>query len=89
MVEPEIDLLLHGPERGDGVVSLIWRSDVDPDDADALARAMHTCLDGETSGALVSAGTTRLQQIEQRRKDAEAALLARLRQFEAKRSCWA
>ena len=62
---------------------------VDPDDADALARAMHTCLDGETSGALVSAGTTRLQQIEQRRKDAEAALLARLRQFEAKRSCWA
>jgi glycosyltransferase involved in cell wall biosynthesis len=61
---------------------------VDPDDADALAGAMHACLEDETCDALVRAGAMRLQQIEQQRRDAEAALLMRLRQFEAKRNCW-
>lgn len=61
---------------------------VDPDDADALARAMHACLDDATCGTLASVGAARLRQIEQQRKDAETVLLARLRQFEARRSCW-
>ena len=61
---------------------------VDPDDADALARAMQACSDDETCATLVNAGAARLLQIEQQRKEAEAELLARLRQFEAKRSCW-
>ena len=62
---------------------------VDPDDADALAQAMHACLDEEACGALVSAGTARLRQIERRRKNAETELRARLRKFEARRTCWA
>ena len=34
-VEPDIDLLLHGPGRAPGAVSVIWRRDVAPDDSDA------------------------------------------------------
>jgi glycosyltransferase involved in cell wall biosynthesis len=61
---------------------------VDPDDASGLAHAMRACEDAETCDRLVKAGTLRLQQIEQQRKEAEVALLARLRQFEARRACW-
>lgn len=62
---------------------------VDPDDTQRLARAMQACTDAKICAALVEAGKKRLQEIEQDRKDAEAALLTRLRQFEARRSCWA
>jgi len=61
---------------------------VNPDDASALADAMHACTDADTRANLVRSGTLRLRQIEQQREEAEAALLERLRQFEAKRSCW-
>lgn len=61
---------------------------VDPDDANALAQAMHACTDAGTRANLVRSGTLRLRQIEQQRKEAESALLERLRQFEARRSCW-
>jgi glycosyltransferase involved in cell wall biosynthesis len=61
---------------------------VDPDDANALAQAMRACTDPATSARLVAAGTLRLRQVEQQRKEAESALLARLRQFEARRACW-
>ena len=33
-VEPDIDLLLHGPGRAPGDVSVVWRRDVDPEDAE-------------------------------------------------------
>jgi glycosyltransferase involved in cell wall biosynthesis len=61
---------------------------VDPDDAVALAAAMRACSDPFTCAWLVEAGTLRLREVENRRKEAEAALLARLRQFEARRACW-
>ena len=32
-VEPDLDLLLHGPDRMPGDVSIIWRQDVDAEDA--------------------------------------------------------
>ncbi|MCB1739525.1 MAG: hypothetical protein KDK91_04095, partial [Gammaproteobacteria bacterium] len=34
-VEPDIDLLLHGPGRASGAVSVVWRRDVDADDVEA------------------------------------------------------
>ena len=61
---------------------------VDPDDAEELARAMQACAAEETCAALVRAGALRLRQLEMQRKEAESALLARLREFEARRSCW-
>jgi glycosyltransferase involved in cell wall biosynthesis len=61
---------------------------VNPDDADALAEAMRACTDAGTRANLVRSGTLRLRHIEQQRKEAESALLERLRQFEARRSCW-
>jgi glycosyltransferase involved in cell wall biosynthesis len=61
---------------------------VNPDDADELAEAMRTCTDAGIRASVVRAGTLRLRQIEQQRKEAESALLERLRQFEARRSCW-
>ena len=71
-----------GEQAGDAALT------VDPDDPDALAQAMLACGNPETCTRLVRAGTLRLQHVEQQRKDAEAALLARLRQFEARRACW-
>lgn len=61
---------------------------VNPDDANELAEAMRACTDAGTRADLVRSGTLRLRQIEQHRKEAESALLERLRQFEARRSCW-
>lgn len=61
---------------------------VDPDDAEALAQAMQDCANEETCAALVKAGAARLQHVAQQRIAAETALLARLREFEARRSCW-
>jgi glycosyltransferase involved in cell wall biosynthesis len=61
---------------------------VDPDDARSLAAAMASCGDSATCARLVEAGRRRLQELERQRKEAEAALLARLRQFEAMRACW-
>jgi glycosyltransferase involved in cell wall biosynthesis len=61
---------------------------VDADDARALANAMRACTDATTCARLVEAGTLRLQEIEEQRKAAEEALLARLRRFEARRACW-
>jgi hypothetical protein len=49
---------------------------------------MLACADAQTCARLVKAGALRLQQIEQQRGDAEATLLSRLRQFEARRACW-
>lgn len=61
---------------------------VDPDDAEALAAAMRACADQATCERLVAAGALRLRETESRRKEAEAELLARLNQFEARRACW-
>lgn len=61
---------------------------VNPDDANELAEAMRACTNADTRANLVRSGTLRLHQIDQQRKDAESALLGRLRQFEARRSCW-
>jgi glycosyltransferase involved in cell wall biosynthesis len=61
---------------------------VDPDNAGELAEAMQACGDAATRDRLVRAGTARLREIERQRKAAEAALLERLRQFEARRRCW-
>lgn len=61
---------------------------VDPDEPGALAEAMRACTDPATCARLVEAGTLRLQEIVNQRKEAEAALLERLRRFEARRACW-
>ena len=39
-VEPDIDLLLHGLGHRGGDVSIVWRADVAPDDADAAAEVL-------------------------------------------------
>jgi len=62
---------------------------VDPDDAEALASAMRQVLDPATAAALVERGRVRLQQVAGERAAAEADLLRRLGQFEARRRCWA
>lgn len=62
---------------------------VDPDDANQLADAMQACSIAETRAQLIRHGTQRLREIEQERLHAEARLLSRLQQFEARRACWA
>lgn len=61
---------------------------IDPDDAQALAAAMASCTDSTTCERLVEAGRQRLRELELERKEAQAVLVARLRQFEAMRACW-
>lgn len=61
---------------------------VDPDDARALADAMRACTDAATCARLAEAGARRLGEIERQREAAQAALLGRLREFEARRACW-
>jgi glycosyltransferase involved in cell wall biosynthesis len=60
----------------------------DPDDAGALAAAMRACSDPAACARLVEAGALRLRHFEEQRTQAAAVLLARLRQFEARRACW-
>ena len=62
---------------------------VDPDDARALADALIACNDEGTRKRLVAAGRSRLEEVGRERVRAEAALLARLTQFAARRACWA
>jgi hypothetical protein len=50
---------------------------------------MQTCSNAETRAQLVRLGARRLREIEQERMHAEARLLSRLQQFEARRACWA
>jgi glycosyltransferase involved in cell wall biosynthesis len=61
---------------------------VDPDDAQDLAQAMRRCLEPDTAADLVRRGTMRLRQIDEERTAAEAELLRRLQQFDARRRCW-
>lgn len=61
---------------------------VNPDDPEALAQAMLACSDAGTRARLIEAGSTRLRHVEQQRRDAESALLERLRQFAARRGTW-
>ena len=62
---------------------------VDPDSAEELARAMRAALDPATAAALAERGKAQLQHIDRQRAEAEAELLRRLVQFEARRRCWA
>jgi hypothetical protein len=62
---------------------------VDPDSAEDLARALREVLDPAMAAALVARGRARLQQVERQRAEAEAELLRRLVQFDARRRCWA
>jgi hypothetical protein len=50
---------------------------------------MLACQDDVACARLVEAGSLRLREVEQRREHAEQELLRRLRQFEARRACWA
>ena len=62
---------------------------VDPDNAEDLARAIQRASDPEVAADLARRGHRRLEQLQQQRSEAEAELLRRLRQFEARRKCWA
>jgi glycosyltransferase involved in cell wall biosynthesis len=62
---------------------------VDPDSAEDLARALREVLNPAIAATLVARGRARLQQVERQRAEAEAELLRRLVQFDARRRCWA
>jgi len=61
---------------------------VDPDDAEQLANAMQEAM-GSAAAGLAERGRRRLQAIAREREAAEAELVRRLQQFEARRRCWA
>lgn len=62
---------------------------VDPDSAEELASAMRTVLDPVAAATLVAKGHERLRAIAAQRTIAEATLVRKLQQFEARRRCWA
>jgi glycosyltransferase involved in cell wall biosynthesis len=61
---------------------------VNPDDAEELANAMHACTVPETCKELIRSGESKLQEIENVRKNAERELLLRMQKFEIRRRCW-
>jgi len=75
-------LLKQAEQAGDAALC------VDPDDAEQLANAMQEAM-GSAAAGLAERGRRRLQAIAREREAAEAELVRRLQQFEARRRCWA